>query len=52
MRTTKKTSKAGMKKAAKDLQVKPANGGTVRGGCGTGMSKFSQSVSGAQWIKI
>lgn len=33
MKTTKKSpSKAAHKKAVKDLEVKPAKGGTVRGG--------------------
>jgi hypothetical protein len=36
----KRLSKATQKKAVKDLEVKPAKGGGVHGGCGTGMTKL------------
>jgi hypothetical protein len=39
-KTTKKNlPKASQKKAVRNLDVTRAKGGTVRGGCGTGMSK-------------
>ena len=40
-KTTKKSStKASHKKPVKNLEVKPAKGATVLGGCGTGMTKL------------
>ncbi len=46
MKTAKKTSKAGKKKAVKNLQVKPARGGTVRGGTKVVWSNYSK------WIEL
>jgi hypothetical protein len=49
MKTTKKSPKASHKKAVKDLEVKPAKGGAVRGGDEIPMERKLVGSQSFQW---